>query len=155
VTSSWFFLSTLNYDARSTTHQINFQYSTVVRNTLNIAVATYKFHGTQYAEEADDLLIPNISDWSLCYLHFLLWVAFRWISNVCLGTVSIIFWVVLFFCIKTHIVARVSGVGRGWGGCLKHTIALGQVTIGQPPTPRAGPGMWSLAVGNSGASALF
>jgi len=23
VTSSWFFLSTLNYDARSTTHQIN------------------------------------------------------------------------------------------------------------------------------------
>ena len=24
MTSSWFFLSTLNYDARSTTHQINF-----------------------------------------------------------------------------------------------------------------------------------
>jgi len=26
VTSSWFFLSTLNYDARSTTHQISFRF---------------------------------------------------------------------------------------------------------------------------------
>ena len=28
MTSSWFFLSTLNYDARSTTHQSKFVYNT-------------------------------------------------------------------------------------------------------------------------------
>ena len=42
VTSSWFFLSTLNYDARSTTHQIPFECatgSTTKEHNLNVSEA--------------------------------------------------------------------------------------------------------------------
>ena len=36
VTSSWFFLSTLNYDARSTTHQNNNVFLCIGKRTLNL-----------------------------------------------------------------------------------------------------------------------
>ena len=38
VTSSWFFLSTLNYDARSTTHQIYILPISTVRIQLHVSV---------------------------------------------------------------------------------------------------------------------
>jgi len=53
VTSSWFFLSTLNYDARSTTHQILF-YN---RNTL--AGAVNKAHGDLRHILANNVLKPG------------------------------------------------------------------------------------------------
>jgi hypothetical protein len=58
------------------------------------------------------------------------------ISNVYSEQLVLLFGLCCFSCIKTHIVTWGSG-----GGCSKHTNAPGQVTIGQPPTPRTSPSM--------------
>ena len=42
MTSSWFFLSTLNYDARSTTHQI----SVLVKESFTVRSVVPKYHGS-------------------------------------------------------------------------------------------------------------
>jgi hypothetical protein len=54
VTSSWFFLSTLNYDARSTTHQILSQvWDTVVRTDVNDYVVRIKVWLMKWERQTD------------------------------------------------------------------------------------------------------
>jgi len=45
VTSSWFFLSTLNYDARSTTHQI----ICCVHNSLPAFITLFSLYNSQHS----------------------------------------------------------------------------------------------------------
>jgi len=54
VAPSWFFLSTLNYDARSTTHQILSQvWDTVVRTDVNDYVVRIKVWLMKWERQTD------------------------------------------------------------------------------------------------------
>jgi len=76
VTSSWFFLSTLNYDARSTTHQIHLRISTITATIKTIIVFCFveclPEHGRKKSKHVAGLRHVFI----LCVLYLVIIVQF-------------------------------------------------------------------------------
>jgi len=63
VTSSWFFLSTLNYDARSTTHQI-------YTNHVRAHVVMNAFSKTGEVCKVINAFCKNVENCILAYINF-------------------------------------------------------------------------------------
>ena len=63
MTSSWFFLSTLNYDARSTTHQINLLQSVLLSElvtSLTVRISSFPISGDLMLHASPSLLHMSV-----------------------------------------------------------------------------------------------